>query len=114
MNAANSLSLRIRTLREQKNLTQAALAAEIGISRAHLTKIERGSDAPGRETLVAIANYFNASLDWLTTGYGELTPSKALNEDEAILLDAYRRIPKDEAKVLLKLILARTAGARDA
>lgn len=114
MENENTLSRRVRTLREQKGLTQAVAAEEIGISRAHLTKIETGRDAPGRATLMAIATYFNVSLDWLTEGRGQKLPAAALNEHEAALLDAYRRLPEDEATALLQYTLIRTKGARDA
>lgn len=114
MTPKQTISQRIRTLREQGGLTQAALAAEIGISRAHITKIETGGDVPGRATLMAIASFFDVSLDWLTDGKGEKKPARALNEKEAILLDAFRRIPEDESDALLNFILKRTTGARDA
>lgn len=114
MSDTNTLSRRVRTLREQSGLTQAAAAAEIGISRAHLTKIETGRDAPGRATLMAIAAYFDVSLDWLTEGHGEKLPAQAINEHEAALLDAYRRLPDDEARAFLQYALVRTKGAKDA
>ncbi|WP_264786266.1 helix-turn-helix domain-containing protein [Gluconobacter cerinus] len=110
----SNLQSRLRTLREQKGLTQAAAAVEIGISRAHLTKIETGADAPGRATLVAIANYFDVSLDWLTSGNGNMKPARALNAGEAALLDAYRRMPETEATAFLQYALIRTQGANDA
>ncbi|WP_081108426.1 helix-turn-helix domain-containing protein [Gluconobacter oxydans] len=114
METSQTLSGRIRTLREQRGLTQAAAAVEIGISRAHLTKIETGRDAPGRATLMAIAAYFGVTLDWLTEGVGEKLPAKALNTNEAALLAAFRRMPDSEAEAFLRYALIRTDGAKDA
>jgi transcriptional regulator with XRE-family HTH domain len=102
-----SVGQRIRTLREQSGLTQAALSAEIGVSRSHLTKIETGRDPPGRDTLMAIATHFDVSLDWLAKGIGDQRPARALNEAEALLLHAFRRLPAPEAELHLQLMLKR-------
>lgn len=107
MSESSSLADRVRTLREQRQMTQAALGAEIGISRSHLTKIERGDDAPGRVTLMAMATYFDVSLDWLAEGRGDKRPAKATSDQEAILLYAFRQLPPDEAEAHLNLILKR-------
>jgi len=108
MPASSTIAVRIRTLREQRRLTQAALGAELGVSRAHLTKVERGASLPGRELLVALANYFEVSLDWLAEGRGEPSPARALNEKEALLLFAFRHLPEEEADAHLNLMLKRT------
>jgi transcriptional regulator with XRE-family HTH domain len=102
-----SVGDRIRTLRERGGLTQAALGAEVGASRSHLTKIERGADKPGRDLLVALAAHFEVSLDWLAEGKGDPRPARALNEREALLLFAYRQMPADEAEAHLNLMLKR-------
>jgi len=85
------------------------VAEAIGVSRTHLSNMERGRDNPGRETLVALAAYYDVSLDWLTTGEGEIAPAsaKAANSEEALLLYAYRELPEDEAASILKLLLGR-------
>ena len=109
----HSLANRLRTLRRQRNLTQIAVADAIGITRSHLSKIESGGDNPGRETLVALANFFEVSLDWLSNAPGDDRPARAVNDDEAILLFAYRQLPPAEAKAHLRLLLARIRGEQD-
>lgn len=103
----NTVSHRIRTLREQRELSQAALGAEFGVSRSHITKIETGADQPGRDLLMKMAAYFEVSLDWLAEGRGDPRPAKAMNEKEALLLFAYRQMPADEAEAHLNLMLKR-------
>lgn len=88
-------------------MRQADLAEEVGVSRSHLTKIERGHDLPGRETIVAIANVFNVSLDWLAEGKGDPRPAQATSEEEALLLFAFRQLPANEREAHLRLLLAR-------
>ena len=107
MSDPTSLGRRIRTLREQAGLKQADLSAAIGISRTHLTNIERDKGRPGREVLVAIAAEVRVSLDWLAEGRGDARPAKATTEDEAMLLFAFRQLPELEGKALLAYVLTR-------
>ncbi|PYP84630.1 MAG: transcriptional regulator [Candidatus Angelobacter sp. Gp1-AA117] len=48
------VGIRIRALREQKNLSQEALADLCGINRSHMGKIERGEVNLGVATLFSI------------------------------------------------------------
>ena len=100
---------RLRTLRERRKLTQVEVAEAVGTSRSHLTKIERGGYFPGRELLMALATYYDVSLDWLASGHGaaEIGGAAAKNKDEALLLYAYRALPEAEARPLLEMLLSR-------
>ena len=108
MSTETSLGARIRTLREQRRTDQAVVAEAVGTARSHLTNIEIGRAKPGRELLVALAQYFDVSLDWLTSGAGEPKKAEALNSNEALLLFGFRNLDEEEAEMFLKLILART------
>lgn len=103
-----TLGERIRLLRQEAKLTQAVVADQIGISRSHLARIETGRDVPGRETLLAVGQIFGVSLDWLANGHGDPRPAMALNEKEALLLFAFRRMPDDVADTHLRLMLQQT------
>ena len=107
MSERSHIGQRIRTLREQGGLTQADLGAAIGTSRTHLTNIEGGKGNPGRELLVAIATHFGVSLDWLSEGSGEPRPTRTLDETEILLVQAFRRLPRDEREAHLNLMLKR-------
>ena len=77
--------------------------------RPHLTNIENGKRTAGRQTFVALADFYAVSLDWLVSpdGHMEDGAGRVANDNEALLLQAFRRLPSDEADVLLKLILGR-------
>lgn len=100
---------RVRFLRQERGESQVIVADAVGISRSHLANIELGEDNASWGTVVAIAAYFEASLDWLASGIGEIRAgaSRASTQDEALLLYAFRELPSDEAGAILKLILAR-------
>ncbi len=53
---------RIKTLREEKNVSQAELATEINISRASIVNMESGKHTVLLKRLYDIANYFDKEL----------------------------------------------------
>ena len=56
---------RARELRNAKKLTQKQMASEIGVSEILWRKYEAGDRAPTLEGLIAIADYFDVSTDFL-------------------------------------------------
>lgn len=57
------IGILIKTLRKQRGLTQAELAARFGMSRATISGIERGSVAEiGIRKVEAILNFFGYTL----------------------------------------------------
>lgn len=101
---------RIRELRKRTpRLSADTVADAVGLSRTHLSMIENNHDLPGRETLAAIAAYFNVSVDYILNG-GDATPkppdpSKIVEDlDELALLDFWRTLDEAERKLMLKLL----------
>ena len=65
----DSLGERLRYLRKEVHrLTLEQLARATGISRANLSRIEKGEVSPTVDTLITLTNYFGISLDWLVLG----------------------------------------------
>ena len=60
-----AIGARIKDAREAANMTQETLAEKVGISRTHISVIERGVKAPKLETFVVIANVLGVSADTL-------------------------------------------------
>jgi len=56
---------RLRYLRQKLGRSQVEVADELGISRSYLAALETDADAPGRETLQALAIFYGVSLDYL-------------------------------------------------
>lgn len=57
-----ALGKAIRQLREQRGMTQEALAQEAGVTVGHLSMIERGHSNPTWATVKAIAHALGASM----------------------------------------------------
>lgn len=58
---------------------------------------------------MALATFYEVSLDWLANGQGEMATRSAAAQtpDEALLLYAFRALPDEEAKPLLQMLLSR-------
>lgn len=56
---------RLKSLRSQKGITQREIAAAIEVSSVSVQRFEYGTVRPSLETLVALADYFDVSLDYL-------------------------------------------------
>ncbi|MDE6956111.1 MAG: helix-turn-helix domain-containing protein, partial [Oscillospiraceae bacterium] len=59
---------RLFELRRQAGLSQEELAHLLGLTRQAVQKWEAGTSRPDMDNLVALANYFHVSLDYLVTG----------------------------------------------
>lgn len=55
----------LRKLRLQKKKTQLQVQLETGIEQALLSKYETGIRIPPTETLIALADYYDVSMDFI-------------------------------------------------
>jgi transcriptional regulator with XRE-family HTH domain len=70
------LEEQIRNYRKQAGISQEKMAEKIGVSRQAITKWENGTGAPDISNLVAIAEFFNVSLDELLSSEKEMKKQK--------------------------------------
>lgn len=56
---------RIKVLREQKGLTQTALAQKLNITRASVNAWEMGISKPSTQYIIELAKIFDVSADYL-------------------------------------------------
>ena len=66
--AKNRLSLKLLSLRQERDLTQKRLCEDLSISRANYSYFENGRRMPDIDTLLLISEYYGVSLDELVTG----------------------------------------------
>jgi transcriptional regulator with XRE-family HTH domain len=98
-------------LRVERGMTQAQVADAVGISRAHLGKIEAGWDMPGRSVLEALAVFFGVSMDWLQNGLDSLPPSPkggrvVRDAEQLALIDLWEAIPAAHRPLLARMLRA--------
>lgn len=56
---------RVSILRQSKNDSQLKLATFLGVGKSAISMIENGQRAASADMLVALADYFDVSLDYL-------------------------------------------------
>lgn len=57
--------IRLRELRQSRKLTLEQLAKDLDFVKQTLSNYETGNRAPSLEASIALADYFNVSLDYL-------------------------------------------------
>ena len=57
--------MRLKELRQKHNITQLKLAMDLSISQNSISRYETGERQAGYETLIALADYFGVSVDYL-------------------------------------------------
>jgi len=102
-----ALTSRLRLLRQMKNWTQEEFGRKLNVSKVTVSSYESGVRTPDAKTLIKIADLFDVSVDYLlgrTDGKNEGYTSEVLvSEDEKELLERFRNLSENDAKVLLQL-----------
>lgn len=111
----------LKSLREQKHISQTQLAKEIGVSAGNISDWETGRSKPGYVALAALSRFLEVSADYLLeldlhpvkTGV-DLTSYKAshglscdgspLEEEEADLVAMYRLLPSHAQEDMFDLL----------
>ena len=57
--------MRLKFLRKQKNISQLKLAMDLNMNQNSVSRYETGEREADYATLIAFANYFNVSIDYL-------------------------------------------------
>ena len=92
----------IKELREQYGLSQQELADIVGVSQQSLSKYERLETEPDCKTLVAFADYFGTTVDYII-GH-EVKPSARRNAEDKIskrereFIEQFRKLPRRDKK----------------
>lgn len=96
-------------LRKSRGMTQDRLSDALGITKQALSHYERGTRYPKKDTLDAMADYFNVDMNYLT-GRSTVTSvlcdpvsslSSDLDPDDRELLSKYHML-SDEGKGMLQ------------
>ncbi len=86
--------LKLKELREQRRLNQEGLALKLNVSQSTISAYEVGERAPDFDTLIAIAKFFDVSLDYLAglTNLKQPIRQSDLSSNELEHLHTYRQL----------------------
>lgn len=122
----SNINDRIKSLRKNLNLSQEAFGNRIGITRASISNIEKGTRNMSEQTLKSICREFNVSSAWLKEGVGDMFNDMdmdvdLLNKVDEILSgedEFYKNILRtivnlsDEDLLLFKRVVDELAGKK--
>lgn len=57
--------MRLKELRKMRHLSQTKVAMDLNLSQNSISRYETGEREAGYDTLIAIADYFDTSVDYL-------------------------------------------------
>ena len=74
-----TIAERIKGLRKKAGLTQQELGDRFGVAKSTICQYENGNSTPNDDIKIAMANYFNVSMDYLmgktdVPGFDSRTP----------------------------------------
>jgi len=99
----------LRLLREARNMSQQKLADKFELAQSQIHAYESNAYEPDISTLKRFAEFFETSVDYIV-GNTEI-PNKIekvedheLNEDEASLIEKYRKLPPNIRKSVIVII----------
>ena len=103
------MAQRIKTLRQEKNLTLEQVADVVGVGKSTVRKWETGMIANMRRDKIAdLAKALGTTPAYLM-GWEEKESSPSelqLTEGEKVLLDLFNRVPEDQQQLVLQMIRA--------
>jgi transcriptional regulator with XRE-family HTH domain len=86
--------VRLQELRKKHNITQDELAAKLKIGQAQINRYEQGKHAPSVATVIALAQFFAVTTDYLFGLTDDMAGNLTINDlskTERDMLDALRR-----------------------
>lgn len=89
---------KLRMLIEERDLTQKQMALELRIPASTLGGYVQGTSTPDYETLVAIADYFHVSVDYLLSH----PTAQTQDDEEEDLLRVFRLLSPEDRSVFLE------------
>lgn len=98
---------RIRTVRQQKGLSQGEFAERLNLSRNFISLVENGSRDASDRTVADICRLFDVNEDWLRTGNGEMFVPKDKEREIAEFLAAVASDRENSVRRQLIRIMAR-------
>ena len=102
-----TLGERIQQLRKEKRLTQAALASNISVSVAQLTRYETQGVQPNADALKRMAMVFGITIDYLVNGTTVQKAEGAITDAKLIgLFKEIEQLDAEDRSVISKLIEA--------
>lgn len=97
--------MRIKELMQEKGVQQQQMAEFLNVSRATIYKYQQGKAEPNIKTLIALADYFDVSLDFLCGRQNKnLIFADSLSEKKKELINLIKDLDDDSTLIALGFV----------
>lgn len=105
------IGIRIKALREERNMSQTQLAIKTGYTdRTSISKIESGKIDISQAKLSVFARALGTNVETLigldnkAQTSTPTTPPASLTDNQRVLLDLFRQVPEDKQALVVQMI----------
>lgn len=98
------IAQRIKTLRTQAGLTQAALAERVGLTYIQIGRYEKGKSKPSSEALGNLAEALNTTTDFLMHGNTEAVQAQLADRELLQQFQEVEQLPERDKSIVKELI----------
>lgn len=100
---------RLKTLRKNSGMTQMQVAEKTGLSQSNINTWERNRSLPLPDGLIALANCFDCSVDYLLGRESEdgtivTSSGSPLTQDELRIMGLYRRLNRRQKEAAFNFL----------
>lgn len=101
---------RLRDLREDRDLTQKALAEKLYMQTTQYRRYESGERPIVLETAIELANFYDVSLDYIAglTDYNSRIEKNNLSAEEKLLITLFRKLNETDKKRIIERAIVLT------
>lgn len=89
------MGLRIKEIRQAKDMTQKEFADSLGIVQGFLSGVERGKKNVSDTLIIALCHSYGINKEWLKTGYGEKFRELQIEASRPSNVPLFKKIPQD-------------------
>lgn len=84
----DAIGIRIKELRKQLCMSQIEFARNLGVTNAHISKIEKGGTVPSDALIKLISKEYQVNENWLKTGIEPIFIYEIMDKAEEQLIDS--------------------------
>ena len=99
-----SIGSRIKSRRNELNITQQQIQERIGISSGNMSGIESGKSLPSATALINLSKVLKCSIDWMLTGLSPISENFTLSCTEENLINNFRKLTENDKDELLDIV----------
>ncbi len=88
------ICIRMRELRKELELSQVEFAKNLGVTNAHISKIERGGTIPSDSLIKLISKEYQVNENWLKIGEEPMFIDEILDKTEEYLINSTTQFSK--------------------